>query len=204
MRQLNATNDGSFYDLNIFVEDGMVGQHDIDDSHVEAVTWGDIHVDQLSSNFEHYAVSGNSFIYGKPKYLTIEDHLKPKHQFFHDILDFRSRSHHDEKNPHKSFYKFINHSGNVHNEIYRCAGWFLDRVKHGVSDRYVIVASNHIEHLERWLREADYRDDPENALFFLRLQAEVYEAIANGRNPNVLFEAFKIAGPTQRQKELYG
>ncbi|MGH4001039.1 MAG: hypothetical protein ACRDTJ_26660, partial [Pseudonocardiaceae bacterium] len=42
----------------------------------------------------------------------------------------------------------------------------------------IVVDSNHDNMLDRWLREADYRADPVNALFFLRAQLAKYEAIS--------------------------
>jgi hypothetical protein len=42
----------------------------------------------------------------------------------------------------------------------------------------VVVDSNHDNALSKWLREADYRTDPANALFFLTCQKRQYEAIA--------------------------
>jgi len=44
----------------------------------------------------------------------------------------------------------------------------------------VIIASNHDRHLERWLNEADFRQDPVNAKYFMELQWQMLDAIDRG------------------------
>lgn len=50
------------------------------------------------------------------------------------------------------------------------------------------MRSNHDEALTRWLREADFRDDPLNALFFLETSLALHRRLASGRGAEDLFE----------------
>jgi hypothetical protein len=162
VRQLNASKDGSFQDINTVVKDGQL--HDEQD--VEAITWGDIHVDVLDPLFRPLA-------WGKGGIL---DQVRPKRQFMHDTVDFRVRNHHDVKNPHNMFKAFVRQEDSVKDEMQRATD-FLDKESYRDWCKTLVVDSNHDNALTRWLREADYRDDPPNAVFFLQTQLNLYKAI---------------------------
>lgn len=162
VRQLNADSNGDMYDLLLLASGGKVDRHD----GVEAITWGDIHVGTVPQSVHKAA-------WGKGGML---DTLTPAYQFMHDVLDFRSQNHHDTKNPHKIFEKYIDGVDDVVEELSEVAqfiawGSYRDWCK------TVVVDSNHDNAFVRWLREADYRRDPKNAVIFLRAQLAVYEAI---------------------------
>lgn len=163
VRQLNADGRNRIYDLDLLAEGGKVTK--VKDS-VEAITWGDVHVVQCDPVVRKLA-------WGKGGML---DTLKPRHQFIHDMMVMASRGHHDIKNPHKQFEYYVEGTEKVEDEVQACAD-FLHEI-HRDGCKTVVVNSNHDEMLERWLREADYRRDPPNALFFLRAQTAKYQAIA--------------------------
>jgi len=164
-RQINANEDGSFQDLDTVVRDG-----NLEEGKVAAIIWGDIHVANLDPTVREACWGTGGMI----------DELAPKYQVFHDLLDFRARNHHDTRNPHLNFQKHLEGTDDVAAEVRKTADFLHEAYRDGVQS--VVVPSNHDDALTRWLREADYRDDPKNALFFLRTQTAVYTAIAEGED----------------------
>lgn len=163
-RQLNVDGDGVLYDLDLKVEDGKVTSG----SRVEAINWGDVHVAQIDPGVADMAWGPGGMI----------DTLRPLYQFMHDTVDFRPRNHHDVGNPHAMFQRFVEGEDSVEDEL-------RDVVHHlEFADRpwceMVVVDSNHDNAFTRWLREADYRKDPPNAVFFLEAQLRKYQAIRDG------------------------
>lgn len=163
VRQLNADEKGTIYDLDLRVKNGRVKKG----RYVEAVNWGDIHVAQIDPQ-----VSEMSWGEG-----GILDSLRPKYQFLHDTLDFQARNHHDRKDCHKNFTKYVEGTDNVESEIAEVKT-FLD-LSYRPWCKSIVVDSNHDNALGRWLKEADYRTDHENAMFFLEAQFRKYQAIQN-------------------------
>ncbi len=160
VRQLRQDPKGRMYDLGLCAENGEVTK-----SHaVEAIGWGDAHADEIDPTVRELA-------FGKGGML---DELRPSHQFFHDIMSFR-RNHHDIGDPHRMFERFVSGQESVEQEIYIVKGL----LEQGQRDwcQSVVVDSNHDNMLTRWLREADYRKDPVNALIFLECQLAKYRAI---------------------------
>lgn len=165
VRQLRATEDGSFQDLETQVTDGKISEgHD-----VEAVHWGDVHVAQIDPT----VVQVNWGAGG------IMDTLQPRYQFLHDTLDFRSRNHHDAKDPFEQFRKWARGQESVRAEVEQVAA-FLSNVAGRAYCKTVVVDSNHDSALLRWLKEADFKTDPVNAEFYLKAQKMVFQAIARG------------------------
>lgn len=175
-RQLNADGSGALYDLDVRARDGVIEKG----RRAAGITWGDIHVGTVSAEME-------AACWG-PK--GICDTLKPKHQFLHDVLDFESANHHDARNPHAKFRKFMSGKDDVVAEMQQVAA-FLDSLRDQFPDtKTVVVNSNHDNRLMRWLQEADYRQDPRNALFFLRCQLRVYQLLSQGKSDiNIVADA---------------
>lgn len=172
-RHLVAEKDGSFQDLTTYVEDGQVCEN----WHVEAITWGDIHTDRLDHETATAAWGIDADDLERTNEAsTIVDDLKPSFQFFHDVLDFRRRNHHNIWDPHFRFESHLSRKDNVEQEIYGVAKFLASASRDWCKS--VVVDSNHDRALTRWLKTADYRNDPENALFFLKAQLAQYEAIA--------------------------
>lgn len=174
-RQLNSDSDGVIHDLTLKAEGGRV----TDGNRVEAVTWGDIHVGTVPEIVMKMFWGDGGMM----------DALQPRYQFMHDILDFRARNHHDRSNPHRQFEKFINGQDDVVDELKQVARFLAPTGPCQPATmswrewcETVVVDSNHDNAMARWLREADYRADPKNALLFLQAQTTVYEAIAARRD----------------------
>jgi len=167
VRQLNASNNGMFYDWDMKVQDGKV----TDGHRPEAIVWGDIHVRQLEPKMQELA-------WGKGGIL---DQLQPRHQIFHDVLDFRSQNHHDRDDPWKVYDKYQEDTQNVAREIAEATKFLVEAARNWCKS--VVVCSNHDMALELWLKYSDFRFDPENAVFFLEANLAAYHAIQN-RNKN--------------------
>jgi hypothetical protein len=193
-RQLNATSDGSFQDLDAMVRDGVVTrQH-----RVEALGWGDIHKPKLDPIVAMASwgidldadavVAGDSMI----------DALRPRYQFFHDLLDFSARNHHRIKD-HRFRFAMIHRGTDLVEEEVAITARFLRQSQRDFCES-VIVFSNHDDALGRWLDTADFREDPANARFFLRCQLARYDAIARGDSEHNIFRE-ALAWADERELE---
>jgi hypothetical protein len=164
VRQLNADSEGVIYDLTLKVDGGMV----TDGHRVEAVNWGDIHVARLE-DVQAQVQWGRD---------GIAETLVPRYQFMHDTLDFKSRNHHEAKDPHARFARFVEGAEEVSAELRAVANFLATK---SLPDcETVVVDSNHDNALTRWLRDADFKTDHVNAVFYLEAQLAKYKAIAHG------------------------
>lgn len=173
-RQLNTDNAGVIYDLGIAASSKGV----VVGGPVEAIVFGDIH----EATKDKVIVAAT---WGPGSLVQL---LKPKRQVYHDLLDFESRSHHTRKNPHERFRLWVQGRDSVSKEVSNAAQFLVD-TKLDRSVQYV-VSSNHDRHLERWLRETDWRDDLPNAEFYIEAQRAMLAAIRSGKNS---FNAFAWA-----------
>jgi hypothetical protein len=164
VRQLVADSEtGCFYDLDTqYTPDGYY----IEDDAVEAINWGDIHVEKIDDE------SADVCFYNRSSMLNV---LKPNYQFIHDVLDFEARNHHNRNDPYFRFKKHIHGVDSVQDNINDVA-MFLSSIDRDKTTT-VVVESNHDLALKRWLKEADYKTDPENAVFFLEHQLAMYKSI---------------------------
>lgn len=163
VRQLNADSEGVIHDLTLRAAGGKVTHG----HRVEAINWGDIHVGRVSRDTERLLWNGDR---------SMGAVLRPKHQFMHDVIDFRARNHHEMKNFHRMLDKFYRGKDDVMTELQDVNGFLGERSRLPECTS-VVVLSNHDRALERWLREADYKADLKNAKFFLRAQLAMVEAI---------------------------
>jgi len=188
VRQINATEDGGFYDLDLCVKGGKVTSGHL----VEAINWGDLHVDVMDPMVQktNWGTGG------------IIDVLKPRYQLCHDTLDFHSRNHHSRSDPHKNFTRWVEGRENVQEEVQR-VNEFLSTISYRPFCQSVVVGSNHDNALTRWLREADYKSDPVNAEFFLLCQGMQYKALRERNKDFHLVESvLKVMGVRSEIKFL--
>lgn len=182
-RQLNADSAGTIQDLGVLAKGGKVTTG----NRVEAISWGDIHQCRLDP-----MVASLGWGIGETPKGVMVDALKPRYQFMHDLLDFQSRNHHHAKDPHERYRLHVQRRESVEDEV-RGAAQFLQETQRPETQT-VVVDSNHDEALARWLREADYRQDPVNARYFLSLQTDVYQHIEQGAELHVLEHAIGVDG----------
>lgn len=165
---------GCFYDLNKYYT--PKGSYEV--NQVEAINWGDLHSEKKDEVV--YNVSfGNSVN-------SIINTLKPKYQFVHDVLDFTSRNHHNINDPYFRFSKYINNQDSVKDNIFDVIGTL--KMMNRDFCQTVVVESNHDLALEKWLKTADYKTDPANAIFFLECQLKKYKTLERGETNFSIFE----------------
>lgn len=191
-RQLVANEDGVFHDL-----DRRYSKDDIQTMHVSAITWGDIHVEKADMEVFRAAWGMEDADGDEPSMMQV---LNPTWQFIHDLTDFRARNHHNIRDP--FFLAEMHHraQGNVERDLHRCGAFLAHITRFG--NRAVVVDSNHDQALQRWLREADIRQDPENAEFFHRASMMLHMHIRANREFNV-FEWAVTADGTIPSKTIF-
>ena len=174
-----AEGDGTFHDLDLQVSHGTVRSG----VRAEALTFGDIHRAHLDP-----AVAAATWGIGaRPGAAEpLVDRLRPQHLVFHDVCDFEARNAHDARDHHKRFAQMAAGAGDVRAELAQAAGFLADTRRPWATS--VVVGSNHDDALVRWLREADFREDPSNALFFLETSLKLHRWLADGRNSDGFFE----------------
>ncbi|MCK9351276.1 MAG: hypothetical protein WCT49_04450 [Candidatus Paceibacterota bacterium] len=152
VRELNATDDGHIIDLDVEFTPKEV----LPSKPALSVTMGDIH---------------HRWILPKVVSATFTDPdslvnlLKPQYLFWHDVIDFHTRNHHHNGDWIVKFTKWKFNKESVRTEIDEAMRFVNEHTPNG--RRSVIVSSNHDRAMERWLREADFRDDPVNTEFYL-------------------------------------
>lgn len=192
-RHLLATDldDGSFYDLDRYVTSTGVTEG----NRVEAISYGDIHHEKLDPDVAlatwGYDVAEEK-LFDDYAHLNGEDSLvgflRPHYEFYHDLSDFAPRNHHNIKDHHFRFKAHMQggQRDNVAIALRGCAR-FLEAV-HREDCQSIVVESNHDQALVKWLKTADYRDDPENAPFFLHCQKWIYDQLARGESEPDIFQ----------------
>lgn len=144
--QICATKDGSFQVMTRKVKNQRITK-----GKIEALILPDIHHEKLDE------------VQADIAYDLIEM-LKPKNIVIHDLIDFKSRNHHNRENP---FFLLHQEGIKVQDEI-RDAGIFLDGISTILPHaKTYVVRSNHDEAFDKWLTEADWKKDPINAEFYL-------------------------------------
>lgn len=167
VRQLEAAQDGSIRDLHLKAQDGVV----TDGHPVECVSWGDVHVRVVDPEVRALAWGPGGML----------DELQPRMQVLHDVIDFRSRNHHDAKDPLLTFLKWKAGEESVEGEVRETVDFLAQEAVRPWLETYV-APSNHHEAMTRWLKETDWRKDPVNAEFYheawlalLRGEPDVFE-----------------------------
>jgi len=185
-RQLHVDSKGRLYDLDVCVmTDGTVAPS----IGATAIVHGDLHERQLDPQMVGAKWGPGGFV----------EVLCPDLQVAHDILDFESRSHHNRRDPHKMFALHVQKREDVLDEVMGVSRLLTIMTQHS---RVIVADSNHDRHLERWLKEADWRSDPVNAEFYLDCQKAFLGAIRAGSSFHALKWAVTTNGPVKKVKFL--
>jgi hypothetical protein len=147
VHHLNAEEDGSFYWLDKKVEGGQVKKNE---DGISAVVLGDIHHEKLDGD-------------AAARTTDMLKELQPREILIHDLIDFRSRNHHNIKDP---LFRVRVRDIRVEDELKAASRWLV-QLKEKTGAKLTVVKSNHDQALGRWIRETDWRDDPINAEFYL-------------------------------------
>ena len=181
VRQLNTTESGVIYDLDIYVEDKKVKKH----KGVEAINWGDSHVlllDEGAHGCTH----------------SILDDLKPKNQFVHDVMLGSVTNHWSRKSMHERFRRYVKSGGwsDLRKEIQGCVTFLQDIYRKGCTT-YIVDSNHDRPWMEKWMDITDGREDPKNALLWLELNTAMYKAMEAepyAKNFHVIEYAFQLLG----------
>jgi hypothetical protein len=177
VRQLAAHEDGVLHDLDMQVKNGVITTG----HRLEAITWGDVHEAMIDITVKAMAFGSGGML----------DELRPKFQFLHDLVDFRARNHHEIRDPHKRFERHLLGQESVEAELNSATKFLWEAHREWVQT--VVVDSNHDNAYVRWLKEADWRSDPVNALFFLESQYRILKSIKDGEDFHAIEWAMRRA-----------
>lgn len=171
-----------FYDVNGFY--GPDYTSPLRPGSVAALQFGDIHAEKMEKANLDRAVS-------------LIEQFQPDNVILHDVLDFSSRNHHNIKDAtfiHEQFVK----GNTVRRDLEKLAD-VLDTIT-GETVTYGgqvhIVESNHDLAINTWLKNADFKLDPMNALVYLDCMAALYRHKEDGERGyfNMLEYAYKHIG----------
>lgn len=165
VRQVQADSKGRIQDLDVVVDGGKVTTG----NRVEAVNWGDIHAATIDGKVTVGSLGPEGML----------EFLKPRKQFLHDVYEGVGTNHHGAKNCHDKFKAWLRGLDSVPAESKLTAG-VIKSYRRKWCETLVVDSNHDSEWLYRWLREHDYRFDPQNAIEFLELQLAVYKALRAG------------------------
>ena len=174
VRQLNFDSSGHLYDLtHKFTADGRA------DGAVRALVHGDIHGYKMNK-----AVISTVFNSG-----GLLDALHPEHQFFHDLIDFMPRNHHNRKS-----FAFLNEmhragTGSVWGEFRYVAEFLRMAARVGTSTH--VVVSNHDQAINNWLDDPSGMYDAQNSQLWFEQNAQRIKYPGYHAFYNVLCQAWK-------------
>lgn len=116
--------------------------------------------------------------------------LNPHNIVRHDVLDFFSGSHHHRNNVFLKFAKFHSGTDSIEDELKLTIEYVNSTTPKDTTN--IMVASNHNEHLYRWLNEADPKYDPKNALLYHKLMYLMLERTKMENNKFHCPEPFEL------------
>jgi len=168
-RQISATDDGSFYDLDAFVAKGRVTTG----HRVRSIVVADVHRAKLRPQ-NTLATFGVDLLSGdRDSDDNLIDTLRPEQIFLHDIFDMQARNHHHVGDNAYSYEMAVRGRDSVLDEIADVADFLVVNQRPGL--KINVVESNHDLALERWVREGRYRNDGKNIRIGIQLE-EAYLA----------------------------
>lgn len=169
IRTVTADDNGGFYDLNHYyhLEDIIAN------TRIEGIVLGDVHVDVVSQEVVQATFENVD---------SIVNVLKPKVIVYHDLLDFNQiQSHHNKNNYLKRYQKYIKGENDIEAELKRTVD-FIKYVDNDFVEENLIISSNHIDHLEKFLNLADIKSDYKNSIIYYYLMYKMLIAIRDGKD----------------------
>ena len=169
IRNLNWDGAG-FYDVDGYYS----GQNKFQGAKIEAIVTGDEHVSEISKDVFECTYGKNGIV----------ETLRPNYIIRHDVLDFNSASHHAKGKLVIQNNLERDGTNDIKKELDETASFILQTTPKDT--KTFIVASNHNEHLDRWLEDPDSNLDKKNAKLYHWLMLEKYKP------ENAEFNAFEI------------
>ena len=136
IRQVQCSEDGSFYDLKYFVSDGEVMLH----AGVECIVFGDLHLGETNEDVLYTS-------FGLANYLKCNDII------LHDVFNGHSISHHERNQPFQLLKREDEGTNSLSFELWEMVQFFQMYSDYN----FIMVRSNHDEFLDRWLNDVDWR-----------------------------------------------
>ena len=163
VRQLNADENGIVYDLDRVW--GPTWDKPIKEFGRPIINLGDIHIektDELQMQTAQHMMHV----------------LKPEKVFLHDLIDFKSRNHHNINDPH-----FLVEQGHrtVEQDMRQAADWLYMMTKKYKDTKFYVIRSNHDVALGQWVRQGSKFIDPQNLRYWHYLNAVTLEHIEAGK-----------------------
>jgi hypothetical protein len=160
LRQLCATKDGSFIDLDkAYSYKGVTKA-----PRALGLAMGDSHARFMDSKVEKATFGPGGIV----------ETLDPEHLIWHDVLDAYSINHHHAGNPFIGYAKKQSGLGDIQKEVEFTIA-MLDRYT-GLR-KSVIVPSNHDDMLSRWIISDDWKRNPTNSKFYLETALAMLESV---------------------------
>lgn len=154
IRQVQADDSGRFYDLNYCVNYGHVNNSfkSKEDFAYPFIVWGDLHLTQEDPIAVDLATK-------------LTNDLRVENVILHDIFDGVSINPHSEKDPFRMLEKEVSRENDLGWELDNLINW-LDEYQDKLEWSNIhIVASNHNDFLDRFLRDTDWRKSANKALY---------------------------------------
>lgn len=145
VRQVQASDCGSFYDLFYYVEQGNVKSTE---EQYPAIILGDMHLGSEDKELVE-------------KTFELIDKLNFEKIYLHDIFDGSSINHHELHNPFKLLEKENINGLDLRKEVEYMKEWFWDRTEYN----FISIMSNHNDFLDRWLMNSDWRLVPNKEMY---------------------------------------
>lgn len=188
VRQLDATRDGSFIDLDMEFTPTEVRPA----KPAVSLTIGDLHQRWVLPQ-----VTEATF--------TAPDSLvkltNPRCLFWHDVLDFHSRNHHHDDDWLTRFGKWKFGIECVRTEMNEAIAYLNKHTPKGRQS--VVISSNHDRAATKWLKKADFREDPVNAQFYLECAQRVAASVRKTSGGISYDDAFVSYAKTLANENVY-
>jgi hypothetical protein len=167
-RQLSADDDGSFYDLDCFVDQGAVTRG----HRAKAIVFADLHHAKLTPQNTGATfgvdIRDNSYVPG-----SLLDEMRPEIALLHDTHDMEVGNHHRAGDGHASFELAVRGRTSVLDEVRKLGEFEATLARPWL--KVVNVESNHDIALDRYVKEGRYRNDGLNLRFGLKLETAMVE-----------------------------
>lgn len=166
-RQLELMpNSGGFYDEGVF----YTPDHQLEGIQATALQFGDIHAEKMKTRNLHTM-------------LAQIRRYNPENIVVHDVMDFSSRNHHNVKDCAFMFAQTVQ-AQTVARDIQKVATIIDAIAREAAMARVHIIESNHDLAINTWLKNADFKTDPVNALTYLKCMTALYSHIDKHGNTN--------------------
>jgi len=186
--------DGTFYDLDHVVSGGNVN---VNEAGVEAVVYGDIHVEKLDSTVSRATwgidAKRDGFDWvSKPKFTPLVEHVKPTRQIYHDLMDMTGANYHELSNVFRRASLDRSKEGSLQWSFKKAANFLLFTTSMSLDN--IVVDSNHEYFIEKWLMQFDPADkeDFENYAIFYDLKKELIRQRVEGQQTPLLETCFSV------------